>query len=711
MSITSITSLLDVPPVSAGIAPVDKAGERGPLIATPVSLPLVVPEPLNLRVVWGDLALQPADIHVVGHYEGVLPFGTEAALDRSISLSPDRGLIAEHTRRRWLVGDLGEITYFPGPNRAAGSPPVVRRVAVAGLGRPGTFSEGNAEQLYASVFRELLTLPQVNTVAMTLIGVGCRNLSVSRAASALKKGFATVMAAAPGSARWPDITLVVLDRLQAEQLTVALSTPQDANFLVNSQVEIGAGGAVCPGSAAVFALRAIRLALQQQLAAAEQDETGSSLRQKLSNALPEHLREPVMKQLEAITDDISQLEVHVGPLPADSASVAPTRISVSDLGDRMCWAALTDRATIPERQVPVNPNLVSELRKRLTAPSAEDAARLPQLLRRFIIPADFQDHIDTRAPIVLEVNGGAAQVPWEFLTDAPFDSGQEAWPMALRTPIARQLRTPYARASIEREDHTRMRALVISDPGAASLPGARKEGREVAHLLQDRGLAVQLFMGSPAKPPSQSELSPNGEPMPARVATQLDVLKELLTGDYDLVHFAGHGVLAAEGHPEQAGWLFSDGVLAARELGQLTVAPRLVTANACWTGHAVGGASEISEAEGRTRLPAVLAEEFLRAGVTHFIGTSWAIPDDSAVRFALALYQQLLPERGTTAQSIGRAVMEARRQLFAARPADPTTATSEAFNAWAAYQHYGDPADVLDRLRSSDSVAGSSSGR
>lgn len=700
VSITSITSLLEIEPVSAGTVSGGLPGEDGPAVATAVLPTAAVPTPLRLRVVWGDLALQPADIHVVGHYEGVLPCGSEAALDRAISLSPERGLIAEHTRRRWLVGHLGEITYFPGLTRTRdGSAVVVHKVAVAGLGRPGTFSEANAEQFYASVFRELTSLPQVETVAMALIGVGAGNLSISRAAGALKKGFSTVMAAVPSAGPWPEILVVVRDRLLAEQVTVALSTPQDANFLVDSQVEVGVDGGVGPGSAAVFALRALARALQKEVLAEQgAPRPATSLRALLSDELPEHLRLPVLEQLGGISDDISQLDIRVGP-QADEAAVAPTRISVTDEGDRMRWAALTDWATVPERQVPVNRNLVSELRRRLTAPSAADAGTLPKLLRRWVVPEDFQDHINTRAPIVLEVNGGAAQIPWEFLTDAAFDSGEEAWPLALRTPIARQLRTAYAKATIEREDHTTLRALVIADPGRSSLPGARQEGRTVAGLLRARGLSVQLFLGSPVTPPDESEQWPEGTPpVPARAATQLDVLKELLTGDYDIVHYAGHGVMPDPAHPEQSGWLFSDGVLSARELGQLTLAPRLVTANACWTAYTIGNAADVPEMEGRTRLTAVLAEEFLRAGVTHFIGTSWAIPDGSALRFARSLYEQLLPAPDTFGETIGRAVLEARRQLYGERPPDPTNASPEAYNAWAAYQHYGDPADVLDRL-------------
>jgi hypothetical protein len=679
----------------------DAAGRESPTAASGLFAAAADQDPLNLRVVWGDVALQPADIHVVSHYQDVLPTGSEEAVDRVISLTPDHGLIAEHTRRRWLVGNLGEITYFPGTDSGAlGSP--VRRVAVAGLGRFGTFSAGNAEQLYASVLRELMVLPHVATVAMALIGSGAGNLSISRAAQALKSGFASVMRTTAASRPWPDIIMVEKDRLRAEQLSVALSSPQVADFRVDPQVGIGVGGDVRRDSAAVFAVRAIAQALRDPSAEAPEGSPSASLREYLLTALPEQVRDLVIEQLRGITDDIGQLEVHVGRPLAGEGSYAPTRISVSQLSDMMCWAALTDQATIPERQVPINPNLIAELKNRLTAPSAEDARGLPQMLRRWVVPEDFQHHITHRAPIVLEVNGPAAQIPWEFLTDVAFDTGEESWPLALRTPIARQLRTTYARTTVEREERTSLKALVIADPGGPkhTLKGARGEGLEVARRLLDRGISVQLFMGSPANPPDESVLERSGGGIPVRVATQLDVLKELLTGDYDIVHFAGHGVLPGTGHPELAGWLFSDGVLAARELSQLTVAPWLVTANACWTAHDIGQGGGPSESEGRTELTAVLADEFFRAGVTHFIGTSWAIPDGAAQQFAASLYDQIIPRSGASGRRIGDAVRDARSLLFSERPRVEAEASPEAFNAWAAYQHYGDPADSVDRLRS-----------
>src|SRR3954466_13018283 len=73
------------------------------------------PVPLTVTVVWGDLTKTPADVHLTGHYYGVMPSAAERALDLAISPPGSRGLIADHTRRRWLTGMLGQLTYFPAP--------------------------------------------------------------------------------------------------------------------------------------------------------------------------------------------------------------------------------------------------------------------------------------------------------------------------------------------------------------------------------------------------------------------------------------------------------------------------------------------------------------------------------------------------------------------------------------------------------------------
>jgi len=100
----------------------------------------------------------------------------------------------------------------------------------------------------------------------------------------------------------------------------------------------------------------------------------------------------------------------------------------------------------------------------------------------------------------------------------------------------------------------------------------------------------------------------------------------------------------------------------------------------------------------------VLADEFLRVGVGHFIGASWRVPDGNAREFAVRFYERLLGEGEAARENVGQALLEARREQWTSSRSRPQ-ATPEQRNAWAAYQHYGDPGDGLrTRVLSSNDV-------
>ena len=658
-----------------------------------------------------------ADIHVVGHYQGVQPASAERAVDKAIS-GTGRRIIADHTRRRWLVGALGEISYFPGPGngtRDAGDMPV-RAVAVAGMGRLGTFDEKRATTLYASVLRELGGLSQVRTVAMSLIGSGAGNLSVREAARALVAGFESALHEATqidDVALSRTIHIVEIDRLRAEQLAIALGQAArdilDISVLPRVDHSDSNSGQVSRDSAAVLAIRALAQSLRREV-----DAPSGGRRRHTANPLfaqlPEELHGHVRKQLQAIPDDLEALAVTVGRNRATERTT-PTRISVTmpEVGP-MRWAALTERATVPEREVAIDPRLVDQLIKRLTAPTIADASILPRMLSRFVVPIDLQEHVTAEAPLVLEVDLCASGLPWEFLVDRAHDVGDESLPLAVRTPIARQLRTSYARVVPDREQSATLRALIIADPGGAehSLRGARQEGLAVRRALENNGVEVNLFIGGPGS---------GAPPERASVATQLDVLTELLVRSYDIVHYAGHGTLDRD-NPLLSGWLFADGILSSRELSQLTWAPQLVVANACWsaagfrppsTGTPIGEMpaptlqrpSTAADPRAVADLTPQLASEFLRAGVVHYIGTSWEVPDGFAAQFATSFYTSLLQRQEGSPRTVGEALCEARSALFGLGNNNGLDLSDDVggrqrHSAWAAYQHYGDPSDIIE---------------
>jgi CHAT domain len=691
VTITNIVDLLDEAPVHSGTPDAAQVAPEAP--TTPLVTTATPVRPLRLSVAWGDITCAPADIHIAGHYQGVAPASAEHALDAAISST--RFVIEEHTRRGWLVGALGEITYFPGSN-TRDSDAAVHRVALAGMGRLGTFNELRATQMYASLLGELLGLDSVERAAMVLIGTGAGNLTVAQACRALVAGFAGAASRlATSQTRLEEVVVVEIDRLRAEQIRRELDrrVRTVTSLVVDSGVGRVDGGQVGVDSAAVFAIcgmaRLVRESAQQPTEPGRRQAARDPIGRVLEG-VPDEYRSAVRAKLADISDDFTRLAVVIGESQQAVGESPPVRISVVHDQTGLRWAALTERSTIPERVVGVNPRLVEQLVDRLTAPTPQDAADLPRLLTRFVVPVDFQRHVTDQTALVLEVDRNTARLPWEFLTDDAYDNGETPVPVAVRTPVSRQLRTTYASVVGEDAESSELRALVIGDPGdpqrGQSLPQARAEALDVAEVLRGFGAKVRLFLGNGRTGTEDAE-----------PATQLDVLKELLGRNYHLIHYAGHGTFDPE-DPRRTGWLFADGLLGARELAQLTRAPRLVVANACWTAaRPDAGAGDADDRARQAALTPVLADEFLRVGVVHYIGTSWRIPDELARRFARTFYEWLLGPPGEGgSRTIGRALCQAREALFFDRGQSPAMASREHWSAWAAYQHYGDPQDSLD---------------
>ncbi|AZM87436.1 CHAT domain-containing protein [Streptomyces sp. W1SF4] len=692
------------------------------MVSTPAAraedVPDGVPPPpdgptVNITVVWGDLVEVAADLHVTGHYQSVVPDAAELALDRAISAGP-RPLITEHNRLGWIDAQLGEVTYFPcreGPVRAA---------AVVGMGPMGTLTERRAVQMYASLLGEATALGHVATMATVLIGAGAGNLSVGGAARALVRGFAAALASANPLAPTPRLTevlVVEVDRLRAEQLLLALTgaAKDQKRLSVTPGLREESGGRLFVPSAAVYALAALSGLVRPAAGgpvpregAGPPDRAGPSAEEALRTVLAgfepgirEQVREQ-LAQLAAVRHTDLTLTVR-GPIQAQDDS-APVRMSVQTGPGALRWAALTGGATVPERVALVDTDLLRELVDRLTEPTVEDAQALPEMLSRFVVPTEFQRLLTDDATVLLELDRDTASVPWEFLRDAQQVGGKKPEPLAIRTQLSRQLRTTYARVLTEAPATGELCALVIGDPGdpqqGLDLPGAREEARQVADQLRNLGVTVNLFVGA-----ANSVRKPDEKP-----ARRLDVLRALLCGGNDIVHYCGHSAFDRSGTGRRSGWVFADGLLTAQELGRLDRPPPLiVVANACYTARTGAaepagppdGASLVADhspwGNAQAALVPSLADEFLCIGVGHYIGSAWRIPDDQGISFAQEFYRHLFRSGPSEdPRTVGAAVRSARKALYEKRAEDDWPdggQEPQRWSAWAAYQHYGDASD------------------
>ncbi|HET9443701.1 MAG TPA: CHAT domain-containing protein [Acidimicrobiales bacterium] len=693
------------------------------------------PTPVTLQVAWGDLTLVPADVHAVGHYQGVMPVSAEGALDAAISgTDPSRRIIAEHTRRQWFLGAFGHVNYFPSAHD------VVKLAAVMGMGRPGTFTEARGKRLAENMLTELCALGSAQRVATVGIGSGAGTLSIDQSARALAEGFFAALRSTQMRHPCTEIVVVEYDRLRAERFLAAFRDAVDdlepGWLAVAPAVATGANGGLSLASASIYALEV----MAKRVASGEANEW---LEKTLDGEGRPGLASLVAGRLtEADTAALVQsAELHLRRGVGDTDR-PPIRISVLDHdgGRSMRIAAITGTATVPERQIDTDPRLVDEIIRRMNDPEPHDLAWLAELMSRIVLPADLQALVTSDSPLVFEVDRRTAQIHWELVVDLLRQSavGREGRDKALvlQTSVSRQLRTTYSRVpALEVQQPDALRVLLIGDPGGEgfSLPEARKEAEAVRAKLGELGIFVTALIGAPGRRsgPTIDVRDGAGRAPAARPATRLDVLRELLSGHYQIVHFCGHGTFDPD-DPRRAGWVFADGLLTSRELAQLGTPPRLVVANACFTARLGGAQAEVAEAArtgagtgavpgpattgagpvlggggglpptvGRpigadeARLTPSLAEEFFRTGVAHYVGAAWPVADDDARLFATTLYERLL---GPARADLGEAMTAARSEVWDSHAGAP----EERGTTWAAYQHYGDPTDhilAVDEVR------------
>ncbi len=306
----------------------------------------------------------------------------------------------------------------------------------------------------------------------------------------------------------------------------------------------------------------------------------------------------------------------------------------------------------------------------------EDIGRM---LFQLMVPHEFKDAARQLERVVLVVDAATANLPWELMLAGAAGASDDALPMAVRTPVVRQLASTRFRAQVRQAlDRS---ALVIGNPsvegfGAAfpdprqpdrnnapadnpdppPLPGAEAEANAVAAVLG--GLNYRVTQAIGADFPASS------------------VLALLYHQPYRLLHISAHGVfdlLHRDGR-RRSGVVLSGGLLiTAAEIAAMETVPELVYLSCCHLGLV-----DATVRDGN-KLAASIATELIEIGVRCVIVAGWAVDDQQAQLFGETFYRSLLQER----QPFGDAVYAARKAAWGKRPDDIT---------WGAFQAYGDPA-------------------
>ena len=271
-----------------------------------------------------------------------------------------------------------------------------------------------------------------------------------------------------------------------------------------------------------------------------------------------------------------------------------------------------------------------------------------QLLYEELFPVFAKQELgDTEVEfLVLGTDDRLVHIPWELAHD-----GEEF--LCRRFSMGRVVSTRQEFSASPRQIGAPLSMLILADP-QGNLPSAYQEGIQLRDLLDPSGDRAVVALKS----------SQIGK----------DYVKARLR-DCDILHYAGHAEYRTE-QPAESGFLLADGRLSARELLSMSGRrpfPALVFSNACDSGHT----QEWQAADGYEHVYG-LANAFLLAGVRHYLGTFWEVPDDPSLHFAQAFYTKLI--RGA---AVGAAVREARRAV-AAKYGEGTI-------FWASYMLYGDP--------------------
>jgi pimeloyl-ACP methyl ester carboxylesterase len=270
-------------------------------------------------------------------------------------------------------------------------------------------------------------------------------------------------------------------------------------------------------------------------------------------------------------------------------------------------------------------------------------------------------------PLTVVHDASASKIPWETLNlERAEERGKDsAWFPAEGAGMNRH----YAAANLSvakwlerrRLDETLDLLLVVNPTG--DLGGTLDEAERIEQLAaRNQGIRVTKLEGE--------------------AATRERLLREFASGNYDVIHYAGHAFFDPQA-PSRSGIICHENqVLSGADLAVLPSLPALAFFNACESARtrsrgarkrATARAAPAKRVRDRIDENVGLAEAFLRGGIANYVGTYWPVGDAAAAAFAAAFYGALLAFK-----SVGDAVQAGRAAARSESPVD-----------WADYVHYG----------------------
>jgi hypothetical protein len=274
-----------------------------------------------------------------------------------------------------------------------------------------------------------------------------------------------------------------------------------------------------------------------------------------------------------------------------------------------------------------------------------DYEDLGAIMYNYFVPESIRDHLERRKPSNLVIMTLEHDIPWEFM-----NNGNNFW--CTEYNMGRILiQDALERLPLVRLAENKLRIAVIVSDRDGNLPEAKKEGETIKEsLYDDPDISVDLFLNNQV--------------------TKIKVLKILLRGKYDVIHYAGHADFNIT-EPTNSHLKLSDGSQPTYdEITRIRFdenARPVIFANACSTSKSSFVGDKLIS----------LASAFARAGALAYIGTMWPIQDTTAADFATEFYKNLKH------YPVGEALKFARSTI--------KTTTSTDAKGWVPYAYFGDP--------------------
>jgi pimeloyl-ACP methyl ester carboxylesterase len=603
-------------------------GSRGrpsqPVVVQPVS-PVVRAQvkPVHVTLLQADITEVKAPLVVVGHYKGVPPTRAVGAIDRKLSHWIERA-----GRLGMIGGNLGETFFVPNVGKAIKAGGAV----LAGMGEFGKFTRDDLVLLMSNVTMGVSALG-LKGYASVLIGSGEGNLERETALEAFLEG---VTAGAERFEKESD------GKLEAAR-SLTLVEKFDAPF------------------------KGLEAQLRR-LAGLESSGKGSERKASGTEEASTPIKLTVKKGVHAGAK--SDPEDRAGKTGDVQPRLDEVRLIVEQSKEGVFrFSALSETAVVPVRDVEINAAFARGAADRLMSSTTRDEqTKFGELLYTYLVPEDFHRMIDSGKPLKLILDRSTASYPWEMACFRSAQNPNRISNLSLDLRVTRQFRTLLSSAPGMRPVLNRnLKVLIIADPAREpdyQLPGARREGREVARILRNFPTKQHKIFVEVEEHIGPDQCDP------------VEILALLLSGAYDIVHYSGHGDYDSE-NPSGSGWVFGkDCVLSAREIFRARKVPRLVFANACFS--AVTTKGRALSADEQSKGLASIAQAFFERGVSNYIGSGWPVNDDQATKLALIFYEDLL---------IGKPLCDALQRGRAE--------VSGYGDTWGAYQHYGNANDVM----------------